>query len=103
MLNVIPVDSKKQLKDFILLPFKIYKNESNWVPPLIGDRKKFFNPKKNPYYQHSEVKLFLALKDGEPVGRISLSVLIIRKLPMPFLTPLFNGIAIVILLLCAVL
>lgn len=71
MLNVIPVDSKKQLKDFILLPFKIYKNESNWVPPLISDRKKFFNPKKNPYYQHSEVKLFLALKDGEPVGRIS--------------------------------
>ncbi len=71
MLNVIPVDSKKQLKDFILLPFKIYKNESNWVPPLIGDRKKFFNPKKNPYYQHSEVKLFLALKDEEPVGRIS--------------------------------
>ncbi len=71
MINVIPVDSKKQLKDFILLPFKIYKNESNWVPPLIGDRKKFFNPKKNPYYQHSEVKLFLALKDEEPVGRIS--------------------------------
>jgi len=71
MINVIPVDTKKQLKDFILLPFKIYKNESNWVPPLIGDRKKFFNPKKNPYYQHSEVKLFLALKDGEPVGRIS--------------------------------
>ena len=71
MINVIPVDTKKQLKDFILLPFKIYKNESNWVPPLIGDRKKFFNPKKNPYYQHSEVKLFLALKDEEPVGRIS--------------------------------
>ena len=71
MINVIHVDNKKKLKDFILLPFKLYKNEPNWIPPLIGDQKKFFNPKYIPYYYHSEVKLFLALKDGEPVGRIS--------------------------------
>ena len=71
MIKVIPVDNKKQLKDFILLPFKLYQKEPNWVPPLISDQKKFFNPKKNPYYDHSEVKLFLAQKDGETVGRIS--------------------------------
>jgi len=65
MIDVIPVDNKKQLKEFIMLPFELYKNDSNWVPPLISDQKKFFNPKKNPYYQHSEVKLFLAYKDGK--------------------------------------
>ncbi|MEN6445263.1 MAG: GNAT family N-acetyltransferase [Candidatus Cloacimonas sp.] len=71
MVKVIPVDSKKQLHDFIMLPFTLYKNEPNWVPPLIGDQKKLFNPKKNPYYQHSEGKLFLAFKDGKLAGRIS--------------------------------
>lgn len=71
MVKIIPVDSKKQLHDFIMLPFTLYKNEPNWVPPLIGDQKKLFNPKKNPYYQHSEGKLFLAFKDGKLAGRIS--------------------------------
>ncbi len=71
MIDVIPVDNKKQMKEFIMLPFELYKNEPNWVPPLISDQKKFFNPRKNPYYQHSEVKLFLAYKDGQLSGRIS--------------------------------
>ncbi|MCK9309272.1 MAG: hypothetical protein M0P99_03260 [Candidatus Cloacimonetes bacterium] len=71
MLKVVAVDSPKQLRQFIMLPFELYKNEANWVPPLISDQKKFFNPAKNPYYQHSEVKLFLALKDEKVVGRIS--------------------------------
>ncbi len=70
-LKIIPVDTNRQLKSFIMLPFELYKNEPNWVPPLIMDQKNFFNPKKNPYYQHSEVKLFLAEKDGKVVGRIS--------------------------------
>ncbi len=54
-----------------MLPFELYKNDPNWVAPLIGEQKKFFNPKKNPYYQHSEVKLFLAYLDNNVVGRIS--------------------------------
>jgi len=38
MIDVIPVDNKKQLKEFIMLPFELYKNDSNWVPPLISDQ-----------------------------------------------------------------
>lgn len=71
MLKVVPVDNRKQLMAFIMLPFQLYKNEPNWVAPLISEQKKFFDPKKNPYYQHSEVKLFLAYKDQQLVGRIS--------------------------------
>jgi len=48
-LKIIPVDTNRQLKSFIMLPFELYKNEPNWVPPLIMDQKNFFNPKKNPY------------------------------------------------------
>ncbi len=54
-----------------MLPFKLYKNDPHWVAPLIMDQKNFFDPKKNPYYEHSEVQLFLAVKDDEIAGRIS--------------------------------
>lgn len=63
--------TKKQLKQFIMLPFELYKDDPAWVPPLISEQNKFFNPRKNPYYQHSEVQLFLALDGDKVVGRIS--------------------------------
>jgi len=58
MTKIKPVQTKKDLKQFIMLPFKLYKNDPHWVAPLIMDQKNFFNPKKNPYYEHSEVQLF---------------------------------------------
>ncbi len=71
MPQIVPVQTPKQLLQFVLLPFTLYKDEPNWVPPLIGEQKKFFNPTKNPYYQHSEVQLFLAMEDKQVLGRIS--------------------------------
>lgn len=70
-MEIRKVSTKKELNDFIKLPYNLYKNYELWVPPLISDQKKFFNPKLNPYYQHSEVQLFVAYKDNKPVGRIS--------------------------------
>jgi hypothetical protein len=71
LIQIIPVESKKDLKDFILLPWKIYRNDKNWVPALISERKDFLNLKKNPFFKHAEVKLFLAQKGNEVVGRIA--------------------------------
>lgn len=74
MLNDIvirKVKKKKDIKTFIRLPFSLYDSSSNWVPPLISDMLKSFHPAKNPYYDHSEVQLFIALKEGAVVGRIS--------------------------------
>ncbi|HOD18099.1 MAG TPA: GNAT family N-acetyltransferase [Candidatus Cloacimonadota bacterium] len=71
MVEVRPVLTKKDLKTFIMLPFRLYKHDPNWVAPLIGEQKKFFNPKYNSYYEHSEVALFLAWENGKPIGRIS--------------------------------
>lgn len=56
---------------FIKFPWKIYSNDPNWVPPLILDRKKIFNPGKNPFFKHAEMQLFLAKKNDEVVGRIA--------------------------------
>lgn len=71
MISIRPVMTSRDLSSFIMLPFRLYQNDQNWVPPLISEQKKFFNPRKNPYYLHSEVMLYIAIRDGRTVGRIS--------------------------------
>jgi GNAT superfamily N-acetyltransferase len=56
---------------FIKCQWKFYKNDPNWVPPVIADRKKLLDTEKNPFYQHAEIQLFLAYKNNEIVGRIA--------------------------------
>ncbi|MFQ6083788.1 MAG: hypothetical protein ACE5WD_10570 [Candidatus Aminicenantia bacterium] len=70
-IEVIPVKTKKEKKNFIRFLWKIYQNDPNWVPPLIVEQKELFNPKKHPFYKHGEVELFLAKSNGEIVGRIA--------------------------------
>jgi len=71
MINIVEVHNKKDLMKFIKFPFKLYKKDRQWVAPLISDQKTFFDPRKNPYFKHSEVQLFLAYKKNKLVGRIS--------------------------------
>jgi hypothetical protein len=56
---------------FIKLPWKIYKGDPNWVPPLLIDKKTFLNPRKNPFFKSARVKLYLAYDGGWAVGRIA--------------------------------
>ena len=70
-LEIRPVSSKRELNTFIKLPWRLYRNEPNWVPPLLFDRKRFFNRNRNPFFEHAEVEFFLAWRDDEPVGRIT--------------------------------
>jgi ribosomal protein S18 acetylase RimI-like enzyme len=69
-LTISPVESESELKSFITFPWRVYENDPHWVPPLIGDRKDFLNPEKNPYFKHAEAKYFVARRNGEPVGTI---------------------------------
>ena len=68
--RVVPVESRAQLKAFIDLPWSIYRDDPNWVPPLKSDVRKAFDPEKHPFHQHSEAQPFLALRGDRPVGRI---------------------------------
>ena len=63
--------NRRQLKEFITFPWKIYRDDPNWVPPLIFTQLQFFTPGKNPYFAHSKAQLFMAFRGMEPVGRIS--------------------------------
>ncbi|GAC1323756.1 MAG: hypothetical protein NVSMB25_20470 [Thermoleophilaceae bacterium] len=59
---------------FIRLPWRIYRNEPHWIPPLIFERKRYLNRKKNPFFEHGEAEFFIAWRGGEPVGRISAQI-----------------------------
>jgi GNAT superfamily N-acetyltransferase len=69
--RVEAVASKRDFDTFIKLPWKIYRKDPHWVPPLIMDQKNLLNRKKNPFFAHSEIRHFLARRDGQAVGRIS--------------------------------
>lgn len=65
------VESKKELEQFIKLPWTIYRNDPNWVPPLIAEQKKMLDSGHNPFFQHARAAYFLASRNGEVLGRIS--------------------------------
>lgn len=73
MISIHKIDVKDQadVKRFLALPFELYDGHPQWVPPFITDVKAMLNPKKHPFYEHSEAEFFIALTDGKVVGRIS--------------------------------
>ena len=71
-LQVIQVESRADRNAFIKFPWKIYKNDPAWVPPLVIERKEFLS-RKHPFYEHGDAALFLARAGGEIVGRIMAS------------------------------
>ena len=73
MLNLEKVDTenKKQVRRFVELPFRIYADCPQWVPPLNVDAYNQLNRKKHPFHEHSDVEFFLAVRDGLDVGRIA--------------------------------
>src|SRR5438552_4687948 len=72
-LSVVEVCSRTERDQFIKFPWRIYKNDPAWVPPLIIERKAFLDRKRHPFYQHGDAALFLAKRNGEIVGRIMVS------------------------------
>ena len=69
-----PIESNRELKQFVRFPWQIYKNDPHWVPPLIGDKIKFLDKKKGVFFEFGEAEYFLAYKDGQLVGRIDAHV-----------------------------
>jgi len=68
-ISVIEVKSAKEMMAFITFPMELYKNNKNFVPPLIAEEKEIWNPRHNPALQYSEARLYLAYRDQKIVGR----------------------------------
>ncbi|MBL4745126.1 MAG: GNAT family N-acetyltransferase [Flavobacteriaceae bacterium] len=71
MIQIKELYTPKELKTFVEFPFSLYKNNKYWVPPIIKDEVASFDPTENPVFKHAEARYFIALKDGEIVGRVA--------------------------------
>lgn len=69
--QIAPVHSRREVRDVVKFPFELYRFDPNWVPPLIGDRIKHMDPHHNPFFQHAEMQLFRAMRNGRTVGTIA--------------------------------
>ncbi|MGB5748266.1 MAG: N-acetyltransferase [Desulfobacterales bacterium] len=72
-LNIVKVENRETLNEFIRLLWPLYKDDPAWVPPLILDRRMQLAP-KNPYFAHASFSSWVAYRDGKAVGRISAQV-----------------------------
>lgn len=73
-LQIEQVITKKQEHDFIMLPWKIYKNDPVWVPPLISEMQKTIHGENNTLHKSGPHTLILAQRDGEYVGRLCIGI-----------------------------
>jgi len=69
--SIRPVRGKRDLNQFIELPYRLRAGEPRWVPPLRFERRQFLDRSKNPWFEHAEAELMLAERGGQVVGRIS--------------------------------
>ncbi len=70
-LVIKPVENIEERKAFLRFPWKVYKDDPYWVPPIFSERVHFTDPEKNPFFQHSEAQLYMALRGEEIVGTIA--------------------------------
>ncbi len=68
-ITIEPLSSRRHRKEFISLPFRLYAQDPNWVPPLIADMKERLDQDKHPFYSHGKARHFLALRNRLCVGR----------------------------------
>ena len=72
-LQVVKVEGKSALNDFIRLPWSLYMDDPMWVPPLLLERRMHLSP-KNPYFKHAKFCSWITYRNDKPVGRISAQI-----------------------------
>ena len=71
MITLKEMNTKKEMKQFVKFPFSIYKNNRYWVPPIIKEELEVLNKNNNPAFENAEARFFVAINNGEIVGRVA--------------------------------
>ncbi len=66
-----PVTTSRQRRAFLRFPWRIYEDDSCWMPPILSERAARLDPGQNPLFQHGEAETFIAIRDGQVVGTIA--------------------------------
>ena len=67
----IDLTKRRDIRRFVKVPFDLYKACEYWIPPLVKDVAFTLNPRKHPYYEHSDADFILAEQDGQVLGRLA--------------------------------
>ena len=70
-ITVSPARSAADRRRFVRFPWRVYRGIDAWVPPLISDFKKKLDTVRNPFYEHAEIELFLARRNGAVAGTVA--------------------------------
>jgi hypothetical protein len=70
-ISIKAVQTQRQKKDFVNLPFQIYRNNTYWVPPIRSDELKIMEPDLNPALRFCDARFWVAYQNDKPVGRIA--------------------------------
>lgn len=72
MIRIVEVNTadRAQARQFLNLPFRIYRDVPQWVPPLTGDAARQLDRNRHPFFRHSDAAFFLAYRDSDACGRI---------------------------------
>jgi GNAT superfamily N-acetyltransferase len=71
MISIKEAKTKKELKEFIMFSFDLYKDNPYWVPPIISEELETFDKDKNPAFNSAEVHFYLAYKENKIVGKLA--------------------------------
>jgi GNAT superfamily N-acetyltransferase len=74
VVEVRPVLSRRDRRRFLTFPWRIYRHDPMWAPPVLADRAARIDPARNPLYDHGEVALFIAWSGRKPVGTVGVAV-----------------------------
>jgi hypothetical protein len=62
---------RRDVRRYIEFPFRLYRENTLWVPPFVAEIRAQLDPDRHPFYEHSEAAFFLAFEGDEVVGRIA--------------------------------
>jgi GNAT superfamily N-acetyltransferase len=71
MITIKEAKTKSEITEFVKFPFELYKNEPNWVPPLINDEVNSFDKNQNPLFENADAHFYLAYRENKIIGRIA--------------------------------
>ncbi len=70
-MEIVPVETRADMRRFLEFPYQHYRSDRRWVAPLRSHQKEILNPSRHPFYSHAELQCFLALTHGETCGRVA--------------------------------
>ncbi len=69
-ISILEVHTRPELKEWVLFPYRFYRDDPHYVPQIIREELDFFSAERNPGFKIADTKLLLARQNGKSVGRV---------------------------------